>query len=177
MAVLNFFGLVGFSKGWFNAIFGLPSTRAPVICLDLSKKEFFIAAASFLFLFFSTFFFFFYFIAFELKLKFYLLNCFFLKVNLFNFFQSGFYLDFIIKKFAEMFARNVFVYLGIFFCEKFVIEFFTKKVFDNFLILSKFRFSSVFFFWIFFFSSNFYFILFYFFFIVFLFVYLKFCVY
>lgn len=59
MAVLNFFGLVGFSKGWFNAIFGLPSTRAPVICLDLSKKEFFIAAASFLFLFFSTFFFFF----------------------------------------------------------------------------------------------------------------------
>lgn len=59
MFVLNFFGLIGFSKAWFNAIFGLPSTRKPVIALDLSKKEFFIIFFSFLFLFFSTFFFFF----------------------------------------------------------------------------------------------------------------------
>lgn len=59
LLVLNFFGLVGFSKGWFNALFGLPSTSRPVVALDLSKKEFLIILVSFLFLFFSTFFFFF----------------------------------------------------------------------------------------------------------------------
>lgn len=57
MFTLNFFGLVGFSKGWFNAIFGLPASRAPVVALDLSKKELAIIYASFFFLFFSTFFF------------------------------------------------------------------------------------------------------------------------
>lgn len=36
MFTLNFFGLVGFSKGWFNAIFGLPSTKASLLVLDLS---------------------------------------------------------------------------------------------------------------------------------------------
>ena len=59
MFVLNFFGLVGFSRGWFNALFGLPSTGVPVLTLDLSKKELLISSFLFFFLFFSTFFFFF----------------------------------------------------------------------------------------------------------------------
>ena len=59
MFVLNFFGLVGFSRGWFSAIFGLPSIKKPIVMLDLSKKEFLISFFSFFFLFFSTFFFFF----------------------------------------------------------------------------------------------------------------------
>ncbi len=59
MFVLNFLGLLGFSKSWFNVLFGLPSTNNSVIALDLSKKEFCILFFSFLFLFFSTFFFFF----------------------------------------------------------------------------------------------------------------------
>jgi NADH:ubiquinone oxidoreductase subunit 4 (subunit M) len=57
MFVLNFFGLVGFSKGWFNSLFGLPSAKSALLCLDLSKKEFLIIFFSFAFLFFSTFFF------------------------------------------------------------------------------------------------------------------------
>jgi hypothetical protein len=36
MFVLNFFGLVGFSKSWFNVLFGTPSTAKPVVLLDLS---------------------------------------------------------------------------------------------------------------------------------------------
>ena len=57
MFILNFFGLVGFSKAWFNALFGLPSTSYPIVSIDLSYKEFFIIFFSFVFLFFSTFFF------------------------------------------------------------------------------------------------------------------------
>lgn len=59
MFTLNFFGLVGFSKCWFNAIFGLPSSKRSPAALDLSKKELSIILSSFFFLFFSTFFFFF----------------------------------------------------------------------------------------------------------------------
>lgn len=57
MFVLNFFGLVGFSKSWFNVLFGTPSTAKPVVLLDLSWKEILLFLFLFLFLFFSTFFF------------------------------------------------------------------------------------------------------------------------
>jgi NADH:ubiquinone oxidoreductase subunit 4 (subunit M) len=57
MFTLNFFGLVGFSKGWFNAVFGLPTSKNVILAMDLSKKEFFIIFSSFFFLLFSTFFF------------------------------------------------------------------------------------------------------------------------
>lgn len=36
---LNFFGLVGFSKCWFNSIFGLPKSSLVALNLDLSRKE------------------------------------------------------------------------------------------------------------------------------------------
>lgn len=59
MFILNFFGLVGFSKGWFNVIFGMPSTLEPAVLLDLSWKEALISFFCFSFLLFSTFFLFF----------------------------------------------------------------------------------------------------------------------
>ena len=42
--------------------------------------------------------------------------------------QSGFYFDFIFKKLGEVFVRNVFIYSALFFGEKFLIEFLTKKL-------------------------------------------------
>ncbi len=89
-----------------------------------------------------------------------MLNFFFLKKNLFNFFQSGFYIDFIIKKIAELFIKNVYIYVGIFFCEKFIVEFISKKTIDNFIFLSKCFLNTNFFFESFF--SQIVFILFYF---------------
>lgn len=51
----------------------------------------------------------------------------------FRFVQSGFYVDFIFKKFSEMFIRNIFIYSSIFFGEKFMIEYLTKKTIDSFI--------------------------------------------
>jgi len=45
--------------------------------------------------------------------------------------QSGFYVDFFLKKLAEVFIRNVFVYASLFFGEKYMIEVLTKKVIDK----------------------------------------------
>jgi hypothetical protein len=45
--------------------------------------------------------------------------------------QSGMYFDYVIKKIAEIFVRNVFIYSATFFGEKFIIEFISKKTMDN----------------------------------------------
>jgi hypothetical protein len=45
--------------------------------------------------------------------------------------QSGLYVDYIIKKLSEIFIKNVFVYSSIFFGEKFIIEFLSKKILNN----------------------------------------------
>jgi hypothetical protein len=45
--------------------------------------------------------------------------------------QSGFYIDFFLKNVFEAVVRNVLVYSAQFFCEKYMIEFFTKKFFVN----------------------------------------------
>ncbi len=50
--------------------------------------------------------------------------------------QSGFYFDFIFKKLAEVFIRNVFIYSALFFGEKYMIEYLTKKIVDNFIFNS-----------------------------------------
>lgn len=58
------------------------------------------------------------------------------KVLLYNFhrfIQSGFYLDFIVKKLSEVFIRNVLIYASIFFGEKFIIEYITKKIIDSYV--------------------------------------------
>lgn len=45
--------------------------------------------------------------------------------------QSGFYIDFFLKNIFENIIRNALVYTAQFFCEKYVIEYFTKKIFVN----------------------------------------------
>jgi hypothetical protein len=47
--------------------------------------------------------------------------------------QSGFYIDFFLKKFSEVFIRNVFVYSSLFFGEKYMIEHITKRIIDSFI--------------------------------------------
>lgn len=47
--------------------------------------------------------------------------------------QSGFYIDFFLKKLAEVFIRNVFVFAALFFGEKYMIEHLTKKTVDSFI--------------------------------------------
>lgn len=56
MFVANVFGLIGFSKCWFNALFGLYLKGRSNLILDLTKKEFFIIFSIFLFLFLFSFF-------------------------------------------------------------------------------------------------------------------------
>lgn len=46
-----------------------------------------------------------------------------------NFFQTGWYVDFIVKKNIENFIKYFFIYSGLFFNEKFIIEYLTKIVF------------------------------------------------
>ncbi len=53
------------------------------------------------------------------------------KFKFFRFIQSGLYIDFILKNFIEIFLKNFLVYSSIFFGEKFLIEFLTKKIIDN----------------------------------------------
>lgn len=45
--------------------------------------------------------------------------------------QSGMYVDYIIKKINEMLVRNVLIYSSVFFGEKFIIEFISKKTIDS----------------------------------------------
>jgi ribosome biogenesis protein Nip4 len=48
-----------------------------------------------------------------------------------TFMVSGMYLDYIVKKFADIFVRNVLIYGATFFGEKFIIEFICRKSLDR----------------------------------------------
>jgi hypothetical protein len=52
--------------------------------------------------------------------------------------QSGFYIDFFLKNIFEALVRNVLIYSAQFFCEKYIIEFFTKKIFVNIIYIFNF---------------------------------------
>jgi len=52
------------------------------------------------------------------------------------FIQSGFYFDFFLKKFSEVFLRNIFIYSALFFGEKYIIEVLTKKIVDNYIFFN-----------------------------------------
>jgi len=56
---------------------------------------------------------------------------FFISFKFHRFCQSGFYIDFFLKKISEVFIRNIFIYLAQFFAEKYMIEFLTKKIVIN----------------------------------------------
>lgn len=59
-----------------------------------------------------------------------------IKFKFFRFMQSGFYIDFIMKKLSEVFIRNTFIYSSLFFGEKYIIEYLTKKTIDSFIFNS-----------------------------------------
>ncbi len=56
MFLANVIGLIGFSKCWFNAVFGLYRKNSMYTNLDLSFKEIYIISFSFFFLFFFSYF-------------------------------------------------------------------------------------------------------------------------
>lgn len=60
-----------------------------------------------------------------------MLKSFFLSFHFHRFSQSGFYIDFFVKKFSEVFVRNIFIYASQFLGEKYLIEELTKKIFDR----------------------------------------------
>lgn len=65
-----------------------------------------------------------------------MLKLFIFKYDFFKFIQSGFYLDFIIKKISETFVKNYFIYSSHYFGEKYVIEYITKKIIESWVFNS-----------------------------------------
>jgi hypothetical protein len=49
MLIVNVFGLIGFSKPWFNILFGLSNHTISQKVLDLSWKEIYVIAYTFFF--------------------------------------------------------------------------------------------------------------------------------
>ena len=62
-----------------------------------------------------------------------MLYLYFLSLKFTKFCQSGMYFDFFLKKLSEIIVRNLYVYSAQFFGEKYIIETFTKKIFNNIL--------------------------------------------
>ena len=54
-------------------------------------------------------------------------------LNFFRFIQNGMYVDFFIKKLTEVFCRNMFIYSAQFFGEKYIIEYYTKKIIESYV--------------------------------------------
>ena len=50
--------------------------------------------------------------------------------------QSGFYIDFFLKKLSDICIRNVFVFSAVFFGEKYMIEKITRKIIESALFKS-----------------------------------------
>jgi hypothetical protein len=65
-----------------------------------------------------------------------MLYCFFLAFKFARYIQSGLYIDYIFKKISEIFVKNFFICSAIIFGEKFIIEFITKKIIDNYTLLT-----------------------------------------
>lgn len=53
----------------------------------------------------------------------------FLKMKYVNFFKNGCYLDFSLKLVLKKFVYNIFIFLGFFFAEKYMIEWNTKYMY------------------------------------------------
>lgn len=58
-----------------------------------------------------------------------MLNNFFIKLKFINFFKNNFFYDYFIKIIVKKNIYNLFIYLGFFFAEKFLIEYNTKYIF------------------------------------------------
>lgn len=55
------------------------------------------------------------------------------KVNFFKIFQNNLFIDFFIKYTFELLLKNTFIYSAIFFGEKFIIEYWTKKIIESYI--------------------------------------------
>ena len=55
LLICNVFGLIGFSKSWFNVVFGLMTKNSKYLPIDLTSKEIFIILSCFFLLFFPVF--------------------------------------------------------------------------------------------------------------------------
>lgn len=51
---MNVLGLIGFSKPWFNVLFGLPHSSMPETVIDLSRREIYVTGYTFFFYIFAT---------------------------------------------------------------------------------------------------------------------------
>jgi hypothetical protein len=56
MFVANVLGLIGFSKSWFNAVFGMPKKNTKYLPMDLTFKELYIILYCYFFLFIFSYF-------------------------------------------------------------------------------------------------------------------------
>ena len=84
-----------------------------------------------------------------LKINFYfkiqdnLLHCQWLEREYDRAIKSGFFIDFITKKIAESFVRNVFISGGYIFGEKYIIEHITKGAADRLILLVRNTYSNI----------------------------------
>ncbi len=62
-----------------------------------------------------------------------MLNCYFLVKRIKTFFKNNLYVDYFFKKIASIFLKNFLVLGASYFSEKFMIEHYTKKIFNNYL--------------------------------------------
>lgn len=74
--------------------------------------------------------------------------------NFFKSCQNNLYVDFLLKKIAEIFVKNIFIYSAIFFGEKFLIEYFTKKIIESYVFFNNQNFNFFTFYHSFFFLFN-----------------------
>lgn len=62
-----------------------------------------------------------------------MLGFYFFNYKFFKNIQSGFFMDFLVKKITELLVRNLLIYLAKFFAEKYGIEVLTRKLVDSFI--------------------------------------------
>lgn len=63
-----------------------------------------------------------------------MLSYFFIKQKFNNYIKNNFYLDYGLKFIAKIFVYNVYVQLSFFFAEKFIIEYYTRFMFNYFAV-------------------------------------------
>ena len=83
-----------------------------------------------------------------------MLNNYIFSFFFFKFVQNGFYIDFFIKKVIEIFCRNIFIYSSQFFGEKFIIEYYTKKIIESYIFYLNQKYSIFIFYYSYFFIYN-----------------------
>lgn len=63
-----------------------------------------------------------------------MLSYFFIKQKFSNYVKNNFYLDYGLKFIAKVFVYNVYIQLSFFFAEKFIVEYYTRFMFNYFAV-------------------------------------------